>query len=400
MPGSVTALAAAFGTAWHVQHAAIMNLLGFVTGSGSPYGSVTPASAGQLYQDTVTGNYYIAEGTTNTSWAALTVAGSPFAQNNWRNLIDGGDFTINPWQRGTSFTGISTTLTYTADRWFAVGATTSSISVSQVANTTVAGFSQSLVFGRGSGDTHTAQISLGQVLESADSVRMQGQPVTFSFYAAAGANFSASALNVQVISGTGNNQSAANMIAGSWTGQTNVINTTTALTTTMTRYSFTGTVPAGCTQLGVQLSYTPVGTAGGNDNVAFEGIQLEAGGLSVFEHRDIEVELAICQRYAWVVPEPASGVQVAVGGANATANNQTFYLAPPTQLRAAPTVTVTTGSFKVAASAPAATATISPGTTHTPNAITVTSTVTQTVGGSAALVGGGGSGSIVASADF
>ena len=32
------------------------------------------------------------------------------------NLIVGGDFTINPWQRGTSFTGV-TSGTYTADRW-------------------------------------------------------------------------------------------------------------------------------------------------------------------------------------------------------------------------------------------------------------------------------------------
>ena len=46
-----------------------------------------------------------------------------------RNLLDGSDFTTNPWQRGTSFTSIANTLTYTADRWFAVGGSSSSISV-------------------------------------------------------------------------------------------------------------------------------------------------------------------------------------------------------------------------------------------------------------------------------
>ena len=33
-----------------------------------------------------------------------------------RNLITGGDFTTNPWQRGTSFAAVANG-TYTADRW-------------------------------------------------------------------------------------------------------------------------------------------------------------------------------------------------------------------------------------------------------------------------------------------
>jgi hypothetical protein len=49
--------------------------------------------------------------------------------NNFRNAIDGGDFTINPWQRGTAFTGIAATATYTADRFFVVG-TDASVSAS------------------------------------------------------------------------------------------------------------------------------------------------------------------------------------------------------------------------------------------------------------------------------
>src|SRR5882762_5613170 len=48
-----------------------------------------------------------------------------------RNIIDGGDFTTNPWQRGTNFTAIAGALTYTADRFFAVGGASSSISRSE-----------------------------------------------------------------------------------------------------------------------------------------------------------------------------------------------------------------------------------------------------------------------------
>jgi hypothetical protein len=137
-----------------------------------------------------------------------------------RNMIDGGDFTTNPWQRGTSFTSIASTLTYTADRWFAVGGASSSISVSQQAVTTVASFGNALQFGRAGGNANTVVITLGQVIESADSIRAQGQQVTLSFWALAGANWSPANgnLNVQIVSGTGSNQSAGSAVTGAWTG--------------------------------------------------------------------------------------------------------------------------------------------------------------------------------------
>src|SRR5215469_13264166 len=108
-----------------------------------------------------------------------------------RNIIDGGDFTTNPWQRGTSFTGIASTLTYTADRFFSVGGAASSISVSQVTGVTaVPGFSQALQFGRAAANANTAVITLGQIVETLDAIRAQGQTVTLSFWAQAGANWS------------------------------------------------------------------------------------------------------------------------------------------------------------------------------------------------------------------
>jgi hypothetical protein len=335
---------------------------------------------------------------------------------NFRNLIDGGDFTTNPWQRGTSFTAIASTLTYTADRWFASGEASSSISVSQVTGVTaVPGFSQALQFGRANGNSNTAVISLGQVLESADSIRCQGQTVTLSFWAAAGANWSPASgnLNVLLASGTGTNQSAANIVAGSWTGYSSLLltpgqgsaaaasNLPQPIAATWTRYTFTAAVPAACTQLGVLFNATPIGTAGAADYVQIMGIQLEIGAqVTAFEHRDVQVELEIAQRYCWVIPEPAAGVIVATGGATAAANHQNYLLYTPVQMRTAPTVTVTTGGFQVAAAGSAATATIAAGATHTPNQITLTSAVTETVGLTAHVQGNGGGGSIVISADF
>jgi hypothetical protein len=324
-----------------------------------------------------------------------------------RNLIDGGDFTVNPWQRGTSFTAIAATATYTADRFFVAGADASvSAKAARVAFSGVAGFSQAFRFGRTANASSLSAITAGQVLESADSIRAQGQPVTLSFWAASEANFSAASnlLGVTVVQGNGSDQSAASALAGTWTAQTNAVSSTQALTATMTRYSFTGTVSSATTQLAVLLSYTPVGSAGAADSVLIEGVQLEVGpAASAFEHRDVEVELALCQRYAFVINEPASGV--AIAPAVSTASNKFAITIPlPTPMRAAPTVTVANGSFGfqfanayLAGTSLTATASAAQ---HTSVALGLSQLATAASNNAAVFVGGGGVGSIIANADY
>src|SRR5215472_2211572 len=360
--------------------------------------AVTANTAWDAYD--ADGSQRVKKATASQLAAYMQAAAQPLA--NFRNMIDGGDFTINPFQRGTSFSGVANTLTYGADRWFARGGASSSISMSQQSQTDVVGFSKSLRWGRGAG-TDTAVINLGQVIETADSIKAQGQQVTLSFWAKAGAQFSAanSALTVQVVSGTGTDQSAANLIAGSWTGQANLINTTQAITAAATRYSFTGTVPAGATQLGVLFSYAPTGTNNTTDTVDFYGIQLEIGATaSAFEHRDIEVELALAQRYFFQINEPAAGVVVGAGMINGT-NSELIFIPLPVQMRAAPTVTVSAGAlkFNIAGTATAV-AGFAAGSTHTANYISVVGTTTATSGQGTLLQGGGGAGTIAASADF
>jgi hypothetical protein len=342
-----------------------------------------------------------------------------------RNIIDGGDFTTNPWQRGTSFTGITNTITYTADRCFAIGGGSSSISVSQVGVTAIPGFSQALQFGRAAGNTSTAVITLGQVVETLDSIRLQGQTVTLSFWALAGPNWSPSggALNVTLASGAGTNQSGASLAAAAWTGYTPLsltpqqnlspvtspgaavvtpaANIAQQITANWQRYSFTAVVPSGCTQLGALFNATPVGTAGAADFVQLMGIQLEIGSQATpFEHRDMEVELAIAQRYFFNIPEPASGVIVGAGMV-AGANSEIIFIPLPVQMRAAPTVSVSAGSFRFnLAGTATAVGAFAAGSTHTPNYISVTGTAAGTAGQGTLLQGGGGNGFIQASADF
>lgn len=329
------------------------------------------------------------------------------SSNNFRNVLDGGDFTTNPWQRGTSFTGITNTATYTADRWFAYGGASSSISVSQQAITagSLPGYGQALQFGRASSNANTAAISLAQIVETGDTIRSQGQPFVLSFYAIAGANFSAAGGNVTIslISGTGTNQSAANLIAASWTGQATVASQVVSITPTSwgTRYAVAlGTLPAASTQMALVMSYTPVGTAGANDWVQFAGLQLETGlQPSQFEHRDIQVELEIAQRYFWSLTEPAANVVVG-SGMNTGSATQVFYVALPVQMVKSPTVTVSAGSFKTNQAGTATATTISAGSTHTVNAITINGNSTGTAGQGTLLQGGGGAGYVWASADF
>src|SRR5579885_3397395 len=73
MPDSVTNLQANAGTAWHVQGNEIMQQLGYISGSGSPVGSVTPSYIGQLYYDTAGTTFYIADTTSNTGWSAFAI---------------------------------------------------------------------------------------------------------------------------------------------------------------------------------------------------------------------------------------------------------------------------------------------------------------------------------------
>jgi hypothetical protein len=338
---------------------------------------------------------------------SAVVGGGALGYANFKNFIEGGDFTTNPWQRGTTFTGIANTLTYVADRWFADGGASSSISVSQQAQTDVLGFGDSLRWGRA--NTNTATIYLGQVLETQNCQRAQGQFVTLSFWAKAGAQFSAagSKLTVQLVaSTTAGNDSAAHLVTNStnWlaaNGGSYVINTTQVLTTAAVRYSFTALVPATCTQLGLLFSYAPTGTSDTTDTVDFYGVQLEIGGsASSFEHRPQQVELALCQRFFVQFNEPASGVPLAPGMITTTAI-QLYVIPLPVQMISVPTVTVSVGTFKVNLAGTATTPTTFAAGTGTVNTAEVSSANTgQTAGQATLLQGGGGSGYVRASADL
>jgi hypothetical protein len=208
---------------------------------------------------------------------------------------------MNIAQRGTTY-ALTNAVNYgSVDRWAFYQSGTANGIANQVASG-LTGFQYAIKMGRNSGATTTGVVQCVQPFETANSVDLQGQIVTFSFYAKAGANFSATSNNITyaVYTGTGTDQSAVLQAAGSWTGILTPILGTQAITTTWTRYTFTGTIASTATQVGVGMYYTPTGTAGADDNLYITGVQLELGSVATTFSRNastLQGELAACQRY-------------------------------------------------------------------------------------------------------
>ena len=204
------------------------------------------------------------------------------------------------WQRGTTF-AISNTSAYTADRWQGrvTAACTTSFSRQTTSDTTnLPNIQYATRVQRTSGQTALPYLILEQSFESVNSIPFAGKTVTLSFYARAGANFSAasSQLGIQLYSGTGTDQN----ISGTYTGLTAVVNQTPTLTTTWQRFSYSGSVASTATELAISMLYQTVGTAGAADYFEVTGFQIDIGSVALpfrTYAATIQGELAACQRY-------------------------------------------------------------------------------------------------------
>jgi len=228
-------------------------------------------------------------------------AGNPLM---FRNAIINGDMRIN--QRGISTNWASPTAVgavtggiYATDRWnvyrgsYQTGAAVAQGTLAITDQPYKDGLQYYLRVGRVSGDTGTNLVDCQCNMESRDSYRFAGQPVTLSFYYRTGSGLSGSA-TAALDSGTATDQAARNGI----TGGVNLVTQTLVASNAWQRASFTGFSPANSSQLIVSFLYTPSGTAGGFDYFDITGVQLEKGTVATpFEVRPYGVELALCQRY-------------------------------------------------------------------------------------------------------
>jgi hypothetical protein len=216
---------------------------------------------------------------------------------NGNGIINGG---LDIWQRGTSFALTSPSVAYTADRWLGRHFGTNVTYSQQTSGLT--GIQYSLRIQRPNGTTGLNEQAVYYQFETADSYRFAGQTVTLSFWAKAGANFSATSGSMipYLITGTGTNQ---NITSGAYTGQATVSSTPVTLTTSWQRFSVTGTIASTATQIALIFVSIPTGTAGANDWFEITGAQLELGSVATSFKRSaggtIQGELAACQRYYW-----------------------------------------------------------------------------------------------------
>jgi hypothetical protein len=248
------------------------------------------------------------------------------------NAIINGAFDI--WQRGTSFASQATLASgYSADRFHFYRDTGNTGATLSRVDSTLPGFQFAARLQRNSGNTSTTGINIRQTVETSNSLQFAGQSVTFSFFARAGANYSASsqALNVVLATGTGVDQPVY-----SFTGASEIVNSSATLTSSWQRFTYTASVASTAKEIGFTLKATPTGTAGTNDWFEITGIQLEAGSVATPFKRNansLQGELAACERYFQVVD---AGVFSALNTTTLT-GAQNFR----TQMRSAPSVALT-----------------------------------------------------------
>jgi hypothetical protein len=253
-----------------------------------------------------------------------------------KNRVLNSNFSV--WQRGTSGAGSGTA--FVADRWQAYRGAAGSTFSRQVTNdTTNLPFIQYCIRAqRDSGNTSTSPYSIGQNFESVNSIPLAGKTVVLSFYARAGANYSAAsgALEVNLATGTGTDQ---NIYTG-LTGRANPILQNATLTTTWQRFTYSATLATTATQVAMSFAATPVGTAGANDYFEITGIQLEAASTAspyAPNGATYQAELAACQRYYYRQGGLSLYQAMTSFGPAASTTAAYFNIAAPVVMRVAPT---------------------------------------------------------------
>lgn len=281
-------LAGAFALAASVASAAGIWTNGVPPAGGTQYPTTIPLTGNETFPaDTnLTNGQNPASESISSNQLAGFVAGQPAKFN----ALIGGDATTNLFQRGTTGASQTTTVAYGGpDRWaYWSGASTAmTVSRDSTASDVPGAFQYAFKMARTSGQTGVVQVCMAQEVASANSYQFQGTTAELDFHAYTGANFSAANANMTayIVTGTGTDDGMQKLAFGlnaggggssGWTGQANATAAVVSLgaVSTAGRYAAFATIPTTATEIAVALCFTPVGTAGTNDYIAFAGIQL------------------------------------------------------------------------------------------------------------------------------
>lgn len=272
-------------------------------------------------------------------WNALAggVSGGSSGIPDFSGAIDGGFLIAN----AATSAALTTAVTYpTFDVWWAIQPTAAAGTIAQVASTN-AGSRFDMKLQRTAASVVTNTITAGQSFETADSVKYAGKTCVLTFTAKAGADFSGATLTSTIDTGTGTDQSAANQVAGSWTGQASA-SQSNATSPGYVTYSQVVAVPSGTKQVGIRFSWTPIGVAGADDSVSITNVDFRAGSsAATYTQLPAEVEIARANRLVLYFADRTVRGGIRVNGYAAGAGvfiiNSTLF---PTEMRAVPTATV------------------------------------------------------------
>lgn len=281
--------------------------------------STFPVNISNVYTQSDANNIFLTQSSASSTYLRQSSASTTYTPlsspvTSFKNKVINGGFDI--WQRGTSFSAGG----YTADRWLlqvdGAGATRA---VSQQAFTPgnqITNY-ESQFFLRYNQSVAGSGATFNIIDQRIEDVRtLAGQVVTVSFWAKADSARTITS-SIQQAFGTGGSAE----VAGIQSGNINI-------TTSWTRYSYTGT-----------LASITGKTIGANSYAAFRinlplnttftvdiwGVQVEKGSIATeYEQRFIGTELDLCQRYY------QKSYDYATAPGTATANGAIFTRVPQT----------------------------------------------------------------------
>jgi hypothetical protein len=258
--------------------------------------------SGQVPPGVYRATYY----TSNSEWilqdAAMTLAiGS--TPTSFRNVV-GRNGGMEIWQRGTSIAQAASLTAYTADGWYLKNGANQASVVSRQSGLT----NQSVYCAqvqRNSGQTGTGTMYFACPLDVDELQKMRGQLLVLSFTASAGANWSPTSgtLTYTLYVGTGGiTKRGASAFTGETTPITSSVNLTPGGGAGRTVSAVSSSVATNIGQAELQFNWAPTGTAGANDWVQIDDIQLEIMpanfvGTPIFERTDHAQDLARCYRH-------------------------------------------------------------------------------------------------------
>lgn len=232
-----------------------------------------------------------------------------------RNRIINGDMRIDQRNAGASVSSGINTLTYTVDRW---SVATTGAAVTAQRQGTVGNYNLTVT-----GAASVTACNIRQRIEALNIADLAGQTVTVSF------SCSSSTLS-SIFVGLSHANSYDNHV-----GQTSIASSSINITSTLTRYSFTATLPANAAN-GVELAFGLGAFTSGN--FVLTNVQLEPGSIATpFERRSYGQEFFLCERY----------FQHVGGGWTGMEESTTFYsmaFSYRTPMRTGPTITLITAN--------------------------------------------------------